>query len=203
MNGPIRRRLDREQSFIPGSLVPKFDSLHLQVVHFLGVLVVEAFAFELVAGGIILGPAEGNDVVAEGAERGQKLKGGGIGATVPFGDGGRVAGGEELGEVVGHGATSLGELGGVATGGPRLLKQDMAGMPFAKTALAPVGQVGLVDGAITETGGEDSADVGVLIEPDEEVGAEFAIGEAMIELFANGGGKTGDFAVAGFHNPAF
>jgi hypothetical protein len=25
----------------------------------------------------------------------------------------------------------------------------------------------------------------------------------MIELFANGGGKTGDFAVAGFHNPAF
>jgi len=57
--------------------------------------------------------------------------------------------------------------------------------PVAVTAQSPIGEVLLVDGPGAELGGEHLADFGHAIEPSEQVLAQFAILEPLIELLAD------------------
>jgi len=57
--------------------------------------------------------------------------------------------------------------------------------PFKITAVPPVGEVLFGDGTAAELGGEDFLDFEQGMEPGEEFFAENAVGEAMIEFFAD------------------
>ncbi len=69
--------------------------------------------------------------------------------------------------------------------------------PVAVAADLPVVEVGRGDGGGVEIGGQDGLDFGEGVEPVEEGGAGFVVEEALVELVADGGGETGDFAGAG------
>ncbi len=88
---------------------------------------------------------------------------------------------------------SFGESVGRAGGGGG---QDE---PLLKAAEFPFGKVLLINGPATEKPGHDGMDFGQGIEPLEEPGIRLLIEEALVELFADGLGEAGDFAVAWFH----
>jgi hypothetical protein len=69
--------------------------------------------------------------------------------------------------------------------------------PAPEAAGAPVGEVLALDGFAAELGGEDFADNGKLVEPGKDLGIFVAIKEAIVELFAEFAGKTGDLAPEG------
>ena len=63
----------------------------------------------------------------------------------------------------------------------------------------PVGQIGEVlgaDGAGSEMVGENLADVGEVVEPRQDLGGGLAVGEAAVELVAEGLREAGDFSGA-------
>lgn len=72
---------------------------------------------------------------------------------------------------------------------------------FAKPALiadlAPVGHVLFGDRLALEFGGEDGFDGGEFVEPGEDFGVALAVEEALVDLFAEFVGETGDFAGEG------
>ena len=73
----------------------------------------------------------------------------------------------------------------------------LAEEPVAVATEAPLGEVCGGDGAAVEVGGEEGLDFGEGIEPVEEGWGQFAVVEAVVELFADGVGEAGDFAGAG------
>jgi hypothetical protein len=79
------------------------------------------------------------------------------------------------------------------------LRDPVAGLlvaqPILEAALFPFGEVGLIDGASVEVGGEGVFDFGEAVEPVDEAGAGLAIGEAVVEFFADGAREAGDLPV--------
>jgi hypothetical protein len=84
----------------------------------------------------------------------------------------------------------LDELGGPVPG-------ILVAKPVFKAALAPVAEVLFGDRACVEVLPQDGLDFGEIVEPGDEAGAKFAIGEAAVELFADGAREAGDFSDSG------
>ncbi len=73
--------------------------------------------------------------------------------------------------------------------------------PVLVAGAAPVGEVLVGDEGSTEEFGHDAFGFGLTVYPWEDGAAEFAVVEAVVELFAEGVGEAGDFADAGWcHN---
>ena len=126
---------------------------------------------------LLVGIGGDEDLANEAAESEES----GIGGAFGKGDG---AG--DLGEVVGF----LGDLGGPVAG-------VFVAQPILEPALAPLAEVVLGDGASVEIVLEDFFDFGEGVEPGDETGADFAVGEAAVELIADEARETGDFADSG------
>jgi hypothetical protein len=71
--------------------------------------------------------------------------------------------------------------------------------PILVAGGAPFGEVLMGDGFAVKYLGEDFFGFGELVDPGEDGAAEFAVVEAAVELFANGGGEAGDFADSSLH----
>ena len=112
-------------------------------------------------------------------------------------------GGQDHGDVFGNGHGSVAgvgfQVGGLFGGPAGLLAQELVAQPIEVAAFAPFGEVLRTDGQAGELFGDDFLDFGQLVEPCDERGSEFAVFEALVELFADGFGEAGDFAGASFH----
>jgi hypothetical protein len=71
--------------------------------------------------------------------------------------------------------------------------------PILVAGVSPFGEVLVVDGFSLEEFGEDAFGFREFVEPGENGFAEFAVVEAAVELFADGGGEAGDFTESGGH----
>jgi hypothetical protein len=69
-----------------------------------------------------------------------------------------------------------------------------AELPGGKAVGSPFAEVLLADGARVKFGGEHGADSGQSVEPGQECGGGFVVGEASVEFVAEGLGEAGDFA---------
>ena len=145
---------------------------------------------ELGADGALVVAAEAGEFAGEAAELSEALFrifdvahcldveaefGGHDGGDV-FGDGDALAGGVQA------------EFGGLLGGPAGLFAQELVAKPFEVAAFAPFGKVLGADGPAGELVGDDFLDFGQLIEPGDEGGSEFAVFEALVELFADGFG---------------
>ena len=101
------------------------------------------------------------------------------------------------GELVGEGA-EVGEVFGMFGQFADLLEDFLAGEPVEEAAVIPFGEVLGADGDAFEVLGEDGLDFGEGVKPLQEGHAGFAVVKALVELFAEGVGETGDFTGA-FH----
>jgi len=159
-------------------------------------LPIHAILFQADAGGAVLGATELGELLGD-AEDGLALFGG-VGAVEGLGkeavkgdqdgDGGAVGQSDRPGagiEIIGL----FDELGDPGTG-------LIVPQPILEAALAPVAEILFGDGTSAEIGSETFLGVGKSIEPVDKAGAGFAIGEAMVQLFADVSGETGDFSEA-------
>ena len=78
-----------------------------------------------------------------------------------------------------------------------VLDEFAAEEPFAKTALAPFGEILGGDLGVLELGGEDLFGFGEVVEPGKDGAGGFVVFEAAVEGVASGEGETGDLAAAG------
>jgi hypothetical protein len=69
--------------------------------------------------------------------------------------------------------------------------------PIDVATLTPFAEVLLGDGAAFELLGEDGLHFGLGVEPGEKGAGDFAVGEALVERFADGARETADFSAAG------
>ena len=72
--------------------------------------------------------------------------------------------------------------------------------PVLVAGTAPVGDVLMGDGVAPEEVGHDGFGFGQTVHPWEDGAAEFAVVEAVVELFAEGVGEAGDLAYSGGHS---
>jgi hypothetical protein len=150
------------------------------------------FLFQLQALAGEIAAAEVDDVPAEGVQGAELAAAGLIGGAVPLEEGGGVAGGEDAEEPAGP--IGVGEVA-VAGGGELagLVAEFALGLPAGEAVGAPFGEVLLGDGAAVKFAGEKGPDGRERIEPGEEGGAGFGVGEAAVEFVAQGLGEPGDF----------
>jgi hypothetical protein len=74
-------------------------------------------------------------------------------------------------------------------------EEIVAELPFDEAALAPLGDVLLVDGLSVEGGAaEGFFDLRERVEPMGDVAARLVAIEAEVDFVTEGGGETGDFA---------
>lgn len=76
----------------------------------------------------------------------------------------------------------------------RELEGGALNLPFAKGAFAVFGEIPIVDRLGVEVGFDKGLGLRERIEPGEYGTGGFAIGEAEVDLFADLGWETGDFA---------
>ena len=137
------------------------------------------------------------------AGQGAEFLGEGLGDfAVPMVEEGGVAAGEDGGEMVGEaGAVLAGgglrEFSGVLGQVLGLAEELSADLPREEAAGAPFAEVLFADGVAAKLGGEDGLNLGEGVEPGEQGLAKLGVGEAVVELFAEGEREAGDFAVAG------
>jgi hypothetical protein len=143
---------------------------------------------------------------ANAAELGELLGGADDGAALLGGVGGHEVAAEETAEgkdggvdgafgereVAGGGFEFVGVLDELGHPGAGVFLAE----PFLETTLAPFAEVLFADGASTEMGVEDVSDLGEAVEPGDEMGTDFAVSEAVVELVAECARETGDFAGA-------
>ncbi len=151
------------------------------------------FLFQLQALAGEIAVAEVDDVPTEGAEGAELAAAGLVGGAVPLEEGGGVAGGEEADELAG--VVGAGEGAGAGGGEFAGLGEEfVGGLPAGEAMGAPFGEILLGDGAAVKFAGEKGPDGGERVEPGEERGAGFGVGEAAVEGFAEGAGQAGDFS---------
>ena len=145
----------------------------------------------------MVGMAELMDFAAEGAESAKFGAAGGVGAAIPAGDGIEVVHGKEIGEMLGpfggggsDGRDRRDRRGGYGAG---LGEHFAAELPGGEAVGAPFIEVLLADGTGAEFGGEEGADGGKGVQPGQEGAGGLVVGEAAVELVAEGLGKPGDF----------
>ncbi len=143
------------------------------------------------------GFAEGDEVAGEAAEGFELLVDGGGDFTVPMIEKTGVTGGQDGEELLGEMLAGFGNDGGGFAGGLEGAEDFLAEGPFGEGAGAPFAEVLRADRPAVELAGEDLPDLGQGIEPGEEGFGRLGVGEAVVELFADGVGETGDFAGGG------
>jgi hypothetical protein len=160
------------------------------------------FAGHVGANGAVEAAAEGGDVHAEAVEEAEFVFEFGGDFAVPAGDEGGVAGAKDVAQGVGE-VFLAGEVHLFAVGFDFLdvhegfVGEFLAVLPFGKASQTPVAEVLFADGVALKLGGQDGFDLGEGVEPGEEGVGGLVVGEAAVELFAEGAGETGDFAGAG------
>jgi hypothetical protein len=140
---------------------------------------------------------------------GQLEEGGELGGVVGRAGGELLKGaaqgdGERGGEDGGEGVVLAGDLleaGGFLADGAEPGAGLLVAEPVGIAALFPVAEVGFVDGAAAEVGGEDGLDFGEGVEPGDEGRGRLAVVEAGVELVTEGLREAGDFAGAGHGDP--
>ena len=152
------------------------------------------------AGVLVVAPAEFGDGPAQMAVGAEFLVEFGGDFAVPMaeelGEAGGVDGGEVLGEASGDGLPELVGVGGKILGVAEEVTLDF---PVHEAAGAPFAEVLLGEGVPGELLFEDGLNLGEGVEPGEEGFAGLGVLEAAVELFAEGEGEAGDFAVARGH----
>jgi len=136
---------------------------------------------------------------------GQLEQGGELGGIVGWAGGKLLEGaakgdGERGGEDGGEGvvfASDFLEAGGFLADGAEPGAGLLVAEPVGVAALFPVAEVGFIDGAAAEVGGEDGLDFGEAVEPGDKGRGRLAVVEAGVELVADGLREAGDFAGAG------
>jgi hypothetical protein len=93
-------------------------------------------------------------------------------------------------------ATGLDNIRGVTTQFPGGVNAQVP-EPTLVAGLAPMGQIWVIDGSAVKISFEDFFDDRKFVEPGEDLAANLAIAEAMVEFFADIVGKTRNFAEKG------
>jgi hypothetical protein len=156
-----------------------------------------AFALQADAFAVVVAAAD----AIEGADEGEDA------LFAALGDGFGQDGDEEpaqgeglqLGATVGEGLLAVADLEGieflaeVAEG----FAEEFFVFPIDVAALPPFAEVLLGDGAALEVFGEDGFHFGPGVEPGEKGASDFAVGETLVEGFADRTREAADFAAAG------
>ena len=198
-----------EDRVLAGFILNDSQTLAFQALH-LGAVLGEAAGFLFLGFPALFFEAEFFGLVADAAQLGELLGGANDGTTLlgivggdenalkeategeQGGDGGAVGEGDGAG-VTGQIIGFLDELCDPGAG-------ILVAQPIFESTLPPLAEVLFVDGTSAEAGFKDFLDFRQAVEPLDEGGAEFAIGEPAVELFANGARESGDFTVAGHGN---
>jgi len=151
---------------------------------------------------VVVAAAEFGDVTAqagEGAEFLGEFRGD---FAIPVQQEGRMAGGEDggqmIGEPAGDGLLQLAGIGGEVLGiREDFMAEFLAELPVGVAAQAPVAEVLFADGLAVELFVQDGLDGGEGVEPSQESFTGFAVLEAAVELFPDFVGEAGDFSIAG------
>jgi len=98
-----------------------------------------------------------------------------------------------LGRGIRDGSDGRDGWGGLDSDRAGLGEHFAAELPGGEAVGAPFGEVHLADGARAEFGGQERANGGQPVEPRQESGGGFVVGEAAVEFVAEGLGEPGDF----------
>ena len=90
------------------------------------------------------------------------------------------------------GVDGVDKLAGLGEGG--LLEE-----PGRVVALFPFGKVGFGNGTAAKGSGKHGLDLGIGVEPGDDLSAFFAVAQADVGLLTNMMGQPGDFALRGVH----
>jgi hypothetical protein len=156
----------------------------------------EFFCFVFGLRGGLLAPLKGREGAGERAEVLEFEEGGIVGLAVPLVQGDQEPGGKNPDRVAGRERSGIVETGCIVRRIAKGVDEFAAGLPFNKTALAPLGEILFGDGLTMELGMEDFIDFGQAVEPLGELRPREVALKAAVEFVANFAGKTGDFSGA-------